>query len=136
MEPNLRMLKDKADAVAKNAHAPYSGFSVGAVIVTTEGQQFNGCNVENISSGLTVCAERNAVGKAVSELGPDFKIKEIFVSNFNSEGVTIHCSPCGACRQVLAEFSTSDTKVHYHGDNGNIITTTVKDLLPDGFDNY
>jgi cytidine deaminase len=136
MNDHLRPLKEKADAAARNAHAPYSNFSVGAVIVTTDGQQFTGCNVENISSGLTVCAERNAVGKAVSEIGPNFKIKEVFVTNFNAEGKTIHCSPCGACRQVLAEFSAADTQVYYHGDDERIITTTAKDLLPDGFDNY
>ncbi|WP_169567688.1 cytidine deaminase [Sneathiella limimaris] len=135
MSNTPKSLKDHAELAVQKAYAPYSKFSVGAAILLESGEIYTGCNVENISSGLTVCAERNAVGKAVSDLGGGIRIKEVFVTNINEHGKTIHCSPCGACRQVLAEFSTPETKVSYHGE-GDITTTTMKNLLPDGFDHY
>jgi len=132
MSTQLDELKSAAEKVAANAHAPYSKFSVGAAILSKNGKIYTGCNVENISSGLTVCAERNAIGKAVAEEGSSLEIMEVFVTNTNFEGKTVHCSPCGACRQVLAEFSKADTVVHYRGENG-LITTNMNALLPDSF---
>ncbi len=125
-------LETLAENVAKNAYSPYSTFSVGAAIKTASGNVYSGCNVENVSSGLTVCAERNAVGAAIAAEGKSMKIEEVFVTNFNASGETIHCSPCGACRQVMAEFSTPNTKVIYRGETDNI-ETTMGELLPDGF---
>lgn len=125
-------LEQLAEQVAKHAYAPYSTFSVGAAIKTAAGNIYSGCNVENVSSGLTVCAERNAVGAAIAAEGTAMKVVEVFVTNKNAAGETIHCSPCGACRQVLAEFSAPDTKVTYRGVEKNI-DTTMGDLLPDGF---
>ncbi|MBE7638470.1 cytidine deaminase [Sneathiella sp. P13V-1] len=132
MSAEMTDLEKLAEHVAKNAYSPYSTFSVGAAIRTTSGNVYSGCNVENVSSGLTVCAERNAVGAAIAAEGKSMRIEEVFVTNFNAEGATIHCSPCGACRQVMAEFSTPDTKVIYRGDEDNIVTT-MGQLLPDGF---
>ena len=132
MSAEMTDLEKLAEQVAKNAYSPYSTFSVGAAIRTASGNVYSGCNVENVSSGLTVCAERNAVGAAIAAEGKSMKIEEVFVTNFNAEGETIHCSPCGACRQVMAEFSTPDTKVIYRGNEDNI-ETTMGQLLPDGF---
>ncbi len=132
MASTLETLKLEAEKVATKAHAPYSNFSVGAAVLSKIGQIYTGCNVENISSGLTVCAERNAIGRAVAEEGSSFEIVEIFVTNKNSEGKTVHCSPCGACRQVMAEFSKAETVVHYCGDS-DLITTDMNALLPDSF---
>jgi len=132
MTSPAQSLEQLAEQVAKNAYSPYSTFSVGAALQTAAGNVFTGCNVENVSSGLTVCAERNAVGAAIAAEGKSMKVEAVFVTNFNAEGATIHCSPCGACRQVLAEFSSPSTKVTYRGGGDNI-ETTMGELLPDGF---
>ena len=99
LEEAMRLAKD----VATRAHAPYSQFPVGCVIVDENDQMHVGCNVENASYGLTMCAERNATGSAISAGAERFKT--IVVAS--REAVT----PCGACRQVLAEFSSHDTEV-------------------------
>ena len=132
MTATMDQLADLAHQAAKKAYAPHSGFSVGAVVVTETGQFYSGCNVENISSGLTVCAERNAIGNAVAEEGGKIAITEVYVTNINAEGKTVHCSPCGACRQVIAEFATAATKVHYRGAD-DLVTVTMGELLPDSF---
>jgi cytidine deaminase len=115
----------------KHAYAPYSKFYVGAAILTGDGKTFTGCNVENASYGLTICAERNAIfaAVAVANAQPQGKIKLVAVAVVNAQNVP--CSPCGACRQVIAEFGR-DAVVYYQGESG-IKEATVKELLPDGF---
>lgn len=85
--------------VRENAHSPYSGFAVGAALLCADGSVFSGCNVENLSFGLTVCAERVAVGTAIAAGKKEFQCLAIVA---DSDEVI---SPCGACRQVLAEFN-------------------------------
>ena len=114
------------------AYSPYSNFSVGAALTTRSGNTYTGCNVENVSYGLAICAERNAIAQAITNEGPGLKIDEIFITNRNSEGKSIPCSPCGACRQVIAEFATPDTQIHYQGKNGDV-AVTMEELLPDSF---
>jgi cytidine deaminase len=99
---------------AENAYAPYSQFYVGAALLFDDGQVVTGCNVENVSYGLTSCAERNALFRAVSERGPGRKIVAIAVSNRNGAP----CPPCGACRQVISEFVTRDAVIIFAGDDG------------------
>jgi cytidine deaminase len=128
-------VRDKLIAAArealKHAYAPYSKFYVGAAILTADGKTFNGCNVENASYGLTICAERNAIFAAVAEgnATPQGKIKLLAVAVVNSQNIP--CSPCGACRQVIAEFGR-DAIVYYQGENG-MKEQTIAQLLPDGF---
>jgi cytidine deaminase len=93
----FRKLIAAAKAVQRNAHAPYSKFRVGAALLTKSGKVYTGVNVENASYGLTNCAERVAVGKAVSEGHRQFQAIAVVAPS-------IALSPCGACRQVLAEF--------------------------------
>ena len=110
-----------------NAHAPYSGFAVGAALRTRSGRVFTGSNVENASYGLTICAERVAVAKAVSEGERDFEAIAIV-----SEGAA---APCGACRQVLAEFNP-DLRVivaDLEGSEGNRREFRLSELLPEAF---
>lgn len=109
-----------------NAYAPYSGFSVGAALFTTDGQIFTGCNVENASFGATICAERCAVLKAVSEGYTAFE-KIAIVSSGND--ITY---PCGICRQFLSEFMDDDAVVVLE-DNGNIKECTLGELMPFAF---
>src|SRR3982074_3133040 len=115
----------------KHAYAPYSKFHVGAAILTADGKIFTGCNVENASYGLTVCAERNAIFAAVSasNVTPQGKIKLVAVAVATVPSVA--AAPCGACRQVIWEFG-SDAVVYYQGENG-IKEETIAQLLPDGF---
>ena len=93
---------------------------------------YHGCNVENKSYGLTMCAERVAVGAAVAEIGKKMRILEIAIVAYKN-GKKMNVSPCGACRQVLSEFADKDCIIHYQW-NGKLVTSTIEDLLPDAFD--
>ena len=102
---------------------------MGAALLTEQGQIFTGCNVENVSYGLTICAERNAIAAAVAtEGGKEMKIQAIAIANSHQ----IPCSPCGACRQVIAEFAKKNTIVIFLGQQG-LETSTITELLPQGF---
>jgi cytidine deaminase len=119
-------LKEAAEAARANAWARYSGFHVGAALETEDGRVFSGCNVENASYGLTNCAERVAIGAAVAAGARAFR-RIVIVSD--AEGPA---SPCGACRQVMAEFGPMD--VISLGTNGERAQWTVEQLLPAAFD--
>jgi cytidine deaminase len=121
-------LLSRAHTAQQNAYAPYSNFKVGAAILLENGEIFSGCNVENASYGLTNCAERSAIFAAVSKLGgAKVKIRAVAVVNDHDAP----CSPCGACRQVIAEFGP-DAVVWYQGKNG-IQESTIRQLLPECF---
>ena len=120
-------LLEAAAAAQQRAYAPYSKFFVGAALLTESGNVYTGCNVENASYGLTNCAERTAIFKAVAEEGPQVKIRAIAVTNAQN----VPCSPCGACRQVIYEFGPGATVV-YQGTKG-YVSMQAKDLLPAGF---
>lgn len=122
---SLNQQIQSAKEVSKKAYAPYSKFEVGCVIISESGKQFTGCNVENVSFGLTVCAERNAVFKGISEEGSTFKIREIVI--YTPTQVPI--SPCGACRQVLREFG-DDFEVLSVCDGEEKIKLSIDQLLP------
>jgi cytidine deaminase len=113
----LDRLRRAAVEAAENAYAPYSQFYVGAALLFDDGEIVTGCNVENVSYGLTSCAERNALFRAVSERGPRRKIAAIAVANRNGAP----CPPCGACRQVMSEFVTPGAVVTFPGDNGPVV---------------
>ena len=108
---------------ARQAYAPYSKFSVGAVLVAADGRTFAGCNVENISYGLTICAERSAVAAAVAAGCREFS-RIIIVAD-----TEVPVSPCGACRQVLAEFNP-DLEVVLANFRGLSETFRLSELLP------
>lgn len=110
----LERLREAAMEAAARAYAPYSKFYVGAALLFDDGSVFTGCNVENVSYGLTSCAERNALFRAVSERGAGPKIVAVAVANRNGAP----CPPCGACRQVMSEFVTSDAVVTFPGERG------------------
>ncbi|MGC8548089.1 MAG: cytidine deaminase [Acidobacteriaceae bacterium] len=123
--PELRKLAEEA---ATHAYAPYSGFSVGAALLWDDGSTVTGCNVENLSYGLTSCAERNAVFRRISEHGPGAKIVAIAVTSPSGD----MCSPCGACRQVMHEFASADAVITYRMPGG-WATRPFAELLPDAF---
>lgn len=116
-----------ARKVMKNAYAPFSDFRVGAAILTSKGQVFVGCNVENSSYGMTNCAERTAIFSAIAKHGPKLEIRAVAVANDHG----VPCSPCGACRQVIYEFGPRAV-VFYEGKKGPK-QSLITDLLPEGF---
>ena len=111
----------------KRAYAPYSQFRVGAALLTSKGEVFTGCNVENASYGLSNCAERTAIFTAIAQSGPGLNIRAIAV--VNDQGVP--CSPCGACRQVIYEFGPEAT-VFFQASKG-WKESHITELLPEGF---
>jgi cytidine deaminase len=113
----------QAIEVAGRAYAPYSRFQVGAVLVGKDGRTFAGCNVENISYGLTICGERNAVFAAVAAGGREFS-KIVIVADTEEPA-----SPCGACRQVLAEFNP-DLEIVLANFRGKSLNFRLSELLP------
>lgn len=114
---------------AAHAYAPYSKFRVGAALLFDDGSIVTGCNVENMSYGLTSCAERNALFRAISERGANRKIVAIAVTNLNNEP----SPPCGACRQVINEFTAPNAVISFPGKNG-IVSIPFNDLLPYRFE--
>ncbi len=120
-------LLSSARKVMKNAYAPFSNFKVGAAILTSKGQIFVGCNVENSSYGMTNCAERTAIFSAIAKDGPDLEIYAVAVVNAQD----VPCSPCGACRQVIYEFGPRAV-ICYKGAEGPK-QSLITDLLPEGF---
>jgi cytidine deaminase len=128
-------LKEKLIRLAKEAqekaYVPYSKFPVGAALLTEDGDIFTGCNVENISYGLSNCGERTAIFKMISEKGPQTKIKAIACTT----KADIACSPCGACRQVIQEFSSPDAVVIYKGEN-DYVAVSVAQILPGAFTEF
>ena len=122
-------LIDLAIETSKKAYVPYSHFPIGAVLVAKNGQIFTGVNIENASFGLTNCGERTAIFKAVSEGVTDFE--ELIVYGETKQPV----SPCGACRQVMAEFFSKDLKVTLVAKDKSTVVMTVRELLPYSFTN-
>ncbi|KMN45231.1 cytidine deaminase [Bacillus sp. LK2] len=120
-------LVKQAIKVRENAYTPYSNFKVGAAVLTENDKIYLGCNVENASYGLTNCAERTAIFNAVSHKEKEVKAIAIVA---DTEGPV---SPCGACRQVIAEFARKDTKIFLANLNGDIKETTIEHLLPGYF---
>jgi cytidine deaminase len=125
-ETTLNDLIDRAREASKNAHCPYSRFRVGAAVLTDTDSVFAGCNVENASYGLTICAERNAVFQMVAHAGRNIVAVVIYTPTQEP------ASPCGACRQVLNEFGPR-ARVISVCDSAARIDTTVDRLLPGAF---
>lgn len=122
-------LLSAARDAAQHAYAPYSGFRVGAALLLESGEIITAANVENASYGLSTCAERSAVVRAVAQHGPKLRIHAVAVTNLNDAA----SSPCGACRQVLSEFMPANGLILFPFD-GNPQTHTLAELFPLGFD--
>lgn len=120
-------LIEKAKRARLKAYAPYSKFRVGAALLTKSGKMYTGANVENSTFGLTVCAERVAVFKAVNKGDKNF-VKIAVVTDRNPP-----VTPCGACRQVLSEFA-KDLRIVCANLEGKVERYTLKELLPEAFD--
>lgn len=124
------LLSMAKDAMMK-AYAPYSGFFVGAALLTKSGKVYTGCNIENGAFSPTNCAERTAFFKAVSEGERDFAA--IAVVGGKGGRITGLCSPCGVCRQVMQEFCGPDFLIYMGKENDGYEAITLQELLPYGF---
>jgi homotetrameric cytidine deaminase len=129
IDPTLAELLASAEQAAQHSYSPYSGFRVGAALRLATGEIVTGTNVENVSYGLTICAERAALVRAVSQFGPAVRIAAVAVANLNNSP----SPPCGACRQVLAEFISPDAPVLFPAADG-LRSMPFSDLLPLAFD--
>jgi len=127
--PALDDLLAQAVQAAQNSYSPYSRFRVGAALKLTNGAIVTGTNVENVSYGLTICAERSALVSAVSQFGPEMRIEAVAVANLNNAA----SPPCGACRQVLAEFVLPGAPIIFPAADGQRVMPFI-DLLPLAFD--
>jgi homotetrameric cytidine deaminase len=125
----LHGLFKQANEAALHSYSPYSGFRVGAALQLANGAIVTGTNVENVSYGLTICAERAALVRAVSKFGPEIRIEAVAVANLNKAP----SPPCGACRQVLAEFVLPEAPVIFPAVDG-LRTMPFSELLPLAFE--
>lgn len=123
--PELVELARVAEEAASRAYAPYSGFAVGAAVLLGDGRVISAANVESVSYGLTICAERAAIAKAVSEGGDDIVALAV-------AGPSENVSPCGACRQVMVEFCEPSTPIVFPYE-GELIAVRLDELLPMAF---
>lgn len=125
--PDPQVLRAAAAQVVQHAHVPASGFAVGAAVSSADGRVFVGCNVENASYGLTICAERAAVCAMVAAGARQLAACLIHTPQ------AARPSPCGACCQVLAEFGDGDLPLYLLGSGGVIETARLRDFLPRPF---
>lgn len=126
---DLKCLLERARQAAFHSYSPYSGFRVGAALKLTNGVIVTGTNVENVSYGLTICAERSALVAAVSQFGPGIRIEAVAVANLNNAA----SPPCGACRQMLSEFILPDAPVVFPASDGPR-SLPFSEILPHAFD--
>ena len=127
MDIDYKLLMDNAKEAARNSYSPFSRFAVGAAVMASSGKIYQGCNVENSSFGLTICAERCAIFKAVSEGEREILAVAIYSPNADS------CYPCGACRQVMYEFQ-GDEEISVVTENlGSLDIQKLSYFLPCGF---
>lgn len=129
MEDIKMKLIEKATKARLNAYTPYSKFNVGAALLLKNGDIITGCNVENASYGLCNCAERTALFSAYAK---GIRKDDIIAMSIVADTLG-PCSPCGACRQVMAELLLPDTPIHMANLKGDSLTMTVKELLPYSF---
>ncbi len=129
LEKGLEALIERAREVASHSYSPYSNFRVGAALRLTNGEIVTGTNVENVSYGLTICAERAALVRAVAEFGPEIRVEALAIANLNG----VASPPCGACRQMLAEFILPEAQVVFPATDGARVMT-FSQMLPLAFE--
>lgn len=127
----IRTLCQKAVDMRSESYAPYSDFLVGSAVLTGDGKIFTGCNIENSAFGPSICAERTAIAKAVSEGYRDFAA--IAIAGGRRDGELQYCSPCGVCRQVMREFCKPSFKIYLAKSANDYKEFTLGDLLPESF---
>lgn len=125
-------LVELAIEAREHAYVPYSGFAVGAALLTKQGKVYQGCNIENSAYGPTNCAERTAFFTAVYEGERDFEAIAI-VGGKAGQPISAICAPCGVCRQVMREFCADDFKIYLSKGDGSVFETNLINMLPFSF---
>lgn len=125
------LLFEQAKKAIKNSYAPYSSFNVGAALLCENGKIYTGCNIENSAFSPTVCAERTAFFKAISE--GERKFDSILIIGGRNYDFSEFCTPCGVCRQVMNEFCEPTFKIIFADSKQNFKEYILKELLPNGF---
>ena len=125
------VLSELAMLAMYGAYAPYSGYKVGAALLCADGKVYTGCNIENASYTPTVCAERTAFFKAISDGKREFSA--IAVCGGKDGRIEGFFPPCGVCRQVMREFCPQDFLIYLHDDQGGVVSYTLAQLLPQSF---
>lgn len=125
-------LLELAEQAGQQAYAPYSRVRVGAAVLTAAGGRFSGCNVENAAYPSGGCAEQHAIAAAVRAEGPGMRLLAVAISARDAHGNAMPISPCGACRQRIAEFGDA-VEIAFAGGDGAMVRTTLAVLLPQGF---
>lgn len=123
----IKRMKKEALSASRNAYCPYSNFRVGAAVLASNGEIFSGCNVENISFGLTICAERSAIFQAIAKGQNNIRAVVIVTHTDNPT------QPCGACRQVIQEFG-KESEIISFGNKGKTSRWSLRQLLPEAFE--
>lgn len=126
---DAQSLIDAAKKVRRNAHAPYSGYHVGAALMDDAGHVHSGCNVENAAFPEGVCAEANAIGAMIASGGKNI----VAIAAVGGKDEIEACTPCGGCRQKIVEFADENTRVLLIGDDGGIESYSIDELLPSSF---
>ena len=130
---DIAKLTEMAVEARKNSYSPYSGYAVGAALLCDDGTIITGCNMENAAYGPTLCAERCAIYKAVSEGRREFKAIAVAGSPAG-EAISQYAYPCGVCRQVMREFCDPQTfEIYVVGPGDEYICKTLEQILPDSF---
>ena len=128
MKKNIETLFKIAEKSQQHSHSPYSHARIGAAVLMNDGTMFGGCNVENASYGGTVCGERVAIWKAISETKSRVISEVLVISQANPPW-----PPCGMCRQVISEFADENTVIHTANNEGVIITQKFSEIFPQSF---
>lgn len=128
-----KMLIEKALQAREKSYCPYSGFAVGAALLTADYEVYMGCNVEN-SAGTSNCAERTAIFKAVSEGKKDFIAIAIIGGSFDKKNITQYCYPCGVCRQVMSEFCSGNFQIICAKSVSDYEVHELSEMLPYSFE--
>ena len=123
-------LIEAAKEVRQNAHAPYSGFRVGAAVLDENGALHTGCNVEIVSFPESTCAETNAIGSMVSAGGK----RIVAIAAVGGKNEIVPCTPCGGCRQTIREFADENTRIILIGADNSVDSYSIDELLPASFD--
>ena len=127
----VRVLCQKAIDMRSESYAPYSDFLVGSAVLLSDGTVYTGCNIENSAFGPSICAERTAIFKAVSEGHKDFAA--IAIAGGKRDGELQYCAPCGVCRQVMREFCKPSFKIYLAKSADDYQEFTLGELLPESF---
>jgi cytidine deaminase len=129
----MKNYKNELTELIENSYSPYSSFKVASIVVTDTGHEYKGVNVESSSFTPTICAERNAIGSAISAGAEAGTIKEVHILAKNHGDIFVEAHPCGVCRQVISEQSKNKARIFIYGESDTPIETNIETLLPNAF---